>query len=143
MHVKLLIGQRAGQIVDLPSHAATNLLMTGQAQRPTEDEIAAATEVNRIAMQPKEAPDADEPGTVIHEVKHGAGEGLKIVAAGGGKFDVLALDGTKLNEKPLARSEASLLAGDPPRTKGKAAANEGVPADEAPAHDKKPKGRAG
>jgi hypothetical protein len=43
-------------------------------------------------------------------MRDGPGAGLRIVAAGGGKFDVLGIDGKPLNEAPLARSEASLLA---------------------------------
>ena len=154
MHVTLLIGQRAGQIVDLPSHAAQNLLTTGQAQQPTEAEIAAATEANRVAMQPKGAPDADEPGTVIHEVKHGAGDGRKIVAAGAGKYNVLGIDGTKLNDEPLARSEALLLAaalkpgGKPARPEGEeeapaAAADETSPGSKDGAPSGKHKAKRG
>jgi hypothetical protein len=67
-------------------------------------------------MKPKEAPDTDEPGTVIHEMRDGPGAGLKIVAAGGGKFNVLGIDGKPLNSAPLARSEASLLAAAPPKS---------------------------
>lgn len=149
MHVKLLIGQRAGQIVDLPPHAATNLLMTGQAKDPTEAEIAASIEADRLSMKPKEALDADAPGTVIHEVKHGPGAGLKIVAAGGGKFNVLGIDGKSLNEAPLARSEASLLAATPPKAKSPPTSEpEAMPASDdaqsdADGSSKKPKGKRG
>lgn len=149
MHVKLLIGQRAGQIVDLPPHAATNLLMTGQAQDPTEAEIAAAMEANRISMKPKQAPDADEPGTVIHEMRDGPGAGLKIVAAGGGKFNVLGIDGKPLNDAPLARSEASLLAAAQPKAKSPPASEPEAmpPVDDAQSDpdgsSKKPQGKRG
>ena len=140
MHVKLLIGQRAGQIVDLPPHAATNLLMTGQAQDPSEAEVAAAIEANRISMQPKQAPDADEPGTVIHEMRDGPGAGLKIVAAGGGKFNVLGIDGKALNDALLARSEASLLAAAQPKAAVLASDDAQFDSD---ASGKKPKAKRG
>jgi hypothetical protein len=63
MHVKLRIGQRAGQIVDLPTHAATNLLTTGQAEAATEAEIAALVETDRLKLLAlEEAPEPDKPG---------------------------------------------------------------------------------
>lgn len=114
MYVRLKTGRQAGQIVDLRYDAATALTSSGQADRLTSEEVAAwkaAEEAKRRSAGRQ--PDPQEPGTVIHEVKAGPGMGCRIaISETPGFFDVTR-EGRKLNERPLALSEAQILAANP------------------------------
>ena len=68
-------------------------------------------------------------------------------AAGGGKFNVQGIDGKPLNDAPLARSEASLLAAAPPKAKAPPTSESEAMSDDAQSEpdgsSKKPKGKRG
>lgn len=114
MYVRLKTGRQAGQIVDLRYDAATALTSSGQADRLSQEEIAAhkAAEAAKL-RQAERREDPQSPGTVVHEVKSGTGIGCRIVISETpGAFDVLR-EGRKLNARPLALSEAQILAANP------------------------------